>query len=287
MEIKIDEKYDGARVDRLVKKLLSDKSMSQIFKMFKKGDIRVNGKKVKENIRLNLGDLLYIYKLEKRVEEDFIKLTEEEENIIKNGLCYEDKNIFVFNKPYGLVMHKGSGFEYGLVEIFKSYYKNNEVTFVNRLDKDTSGLVVGSKNIIWTRKLTEIIRERNINKHYFALVKGKLPEENIKIEVNMENTGKKMEVIRDRGKKSITIFREIYTNGEYSVVEAILETGRKHQIRVHLSHIKHPIVGDKKYGGEKDKRMYLHSYKLEIPEISLYVEAPIPREFMIIIEKGK
>ncbi len=255
--------------------------------MFKKGDIRVNGKKVKENIRLNLGDLLYIYKLEKRVEEDFIKLTEEEENIIKNGLCYEDKNIFVFNKPYGLVMHKGSGFEYGLVEIFKSYYKNNEVTFVNRLDKDTSGLVVGSKNIIWTRKLTEIIRERNINKHYFALVKGKLPEENIKIEVNMENTGKKMEVIRDRGKKSITIFREIYTNGEYSVVEAILETGRKHQIRVHLSHIKHPIVGDKKYGGEKDKRMYLHSYKLEIPEISLYVEAPIPREFMIIIEKGK
>lgn len=279
MEIKIDENYDGSRVDRLVKKLLEDKPMNLIFKMFKKGDIRVNGKKVKENHRLLLGDTLYIYKLEKKEEDFFIKLSEKEIELVKDGICYEDDNMFVFNKPYGYVMHKGSGFDYGLVEIFKSFYKNNDITFVNRLDKNTSGLVVGSKNLVWTRKLTEIIRERNINKHYYALIKGQLEEKEIKISVNMENTGKKMEVVPRGGKISTTNFREISTNGKYSIVEAILETGRKHQIRVHLSHIKHPIVGDKKYGGQGDKRMFLHSYKVEIPEIELLVEDRIPKDF--------
>ncbi len=284
MEIKIDENYDGSRVDRLVKKLLEDKPMNLIFKMFKKGDIRVNGKKVKENYRLLLGDLLYIYKLEKKEEEEFIILSKEEKELVKNGICYEDENIVVFNKPYGYVMHKGSGFDYGLVEIFKSFYKNNDIAFVNRLDKNTSGLVVASKNLVWTRKLTEIIRERNINKHYFALIKGQLEEKHIKVSVNMENTGKKMEVVKKGGKLSSTNFKELYTSRKYSVVEAILETGRKHQIRVHLSHLKHPIVGDTKYNGEKSERMFLHSYKIEIPEIDLLVETHIPKEFIDKLE---
>lgn len=273
MEIKIEKDYDGVRVDRLVKKLLSDKPMKMIFKMFKKGDIRVNGKKVKENHRLTLGDTLYVYKLEmNQKEEKYIKLTSEEKELLKNNMVHETEDYFIYNKPSGMVMHKGSGFDYGLVEMFKAFYLNPNIAFVNRLDKSTSGLVIGSKNLETTRKLTEIIRDRNINKHYYALVKGVPKEKEFKVEAEMVNDGKKMKIVKSGGKRSLTHFRLVDTNGEVSLVEAKLETGRKHQIRVHLASLGLPIIGDGKYGVASRKDMCLNSYKVEIEEINLSIE---------------
>lgn len=281
MEIEIDKEYDGARVDRYVKKILADKPMSLIFKMFKKGDIRVNGKKVKENDRLSLGDILYIYGDAPKKNIEFIELSQDEMELIKNNIVLENENFIIFNKPSKIVMHKGSGFEYGLVEILKSYYKNNDINFVNRLDKETSGLVIASKNLEYTRKLTEIIRDRNINKHYYALVKGIPKEKEFKVELNLLDDGTKTIVVEEnKGKESLTHFKHIKSSKNMSLIECKIESGRKHQIRVHLSHIGLPIIGDNKYGVRDSKEMFLNSYKLEIEELNLKIDRGIPKEFI-------
>lgn len=281
MEIVINKDYDGTRIDRYVKKILWDRKMSTIFKMFKKGDIRLNGKKVKENERLSEGDILYIYGEKKENQKNNIELSLKEKDFIKENVVYENENYLVFYKPSKYVMHKGSGFDYGISEMLKAYYKTDDINFANRLDKETSGLVVAGKNPESVRKLSEIIRDRNINKHYYVLVKGIPKKKEFKVEVNLDNNGKRVEVVKKGGKKSLTYFKVLETNNSSSVslLEAKLETGRKHQIRVHLKHEKLPIIGDNKYGIKDGKEMCLNSYKVDIDELGIHVERPVPEIF--------
>lgn len=281
MEIVIDKDYDGVRVDRYVKKILWNKEMNVIFKMFKKGDIRINGKKVKENERLAEGDVLYIYGEHGEKSSDFIKLSSAERKFVEENIVFENENYLVFYKPSKSVMHKGSGFDYGIVEMLKSHYQNNNINFVNRIDKETSGLVIAAKNLEYTRKLSEIIRDRNINKYYYVLVKG-IPEKNeFKVELELNNNGQNVEVVAKGGKESLTYFTlvEVDKKNSISLLRAKLETGRKHQIRVHLKHVGLPILGDNKYGVKDGKEMFLNSYKIDIDEINLHIDRGVPNSF--------
>ena len=289
MEFKINESYENVRLDKFLRKKFPELSLTEIFKWIRVGKIKVNGKKSKESYRLLLEDTVKIYlpkdkeDIREQPQEEFIKLTSRDIEDIKEGLVYEDEKIIVFNKKSEQVMHKGSGHHYGIAEMFKSYYKNPEFNFVNRIDKSTCGLVIGAKNLAVTRYLAQEIREDKTEKKYYILVHGLVKKDNFMI----KNYLKKIEdkVIetdsRDKdGKESTSYFRVLKRYLNKTLLEGTLETGRTHQLRVQLANLSHPIVGDRRYGAkDKETRMYLCSYFCKIEKYDILVTIPLPESF--------
>lgn len=273
IKITIDEKYENSRIDKYIRKNYPKLKLGEIFKFLRNGKIKVNNKKVKQDYRLSIGDELSLYFNYEKDEYNYYKLSEKEKQDIKNRIIYEDKEILIFFKNPQEVMHKGSGHETGISEKLKSYLKNKDFSFVNRIDKDTSGLIIGGKTLPKIRELTEIIRERDISKKYYLLVEGDIEKNRFEIKNKLFNNGDKI-VVDDRGKTAITKYKVIERYKDFTLLEAEILTGRKHQIRVQMQSIGHPIIGDKKYGGRKDKYMYLNSYSISFNKIDIKTDIP-------------
>ena len=301
MEYTVDLEYENSRIDRLLKKICKDETLSNIFRALKKGDVRVNGSKIKENYRLALGDVVTIKYL--KYQEDVLtgilkeskKVYEDEYDnyYYKSLIIFENEDFFIVNKPPQMPMHKGTGHKFGLSEIYKQIYNNSNVNFANRLDNDTSGLVIGCKNLKFLRYMTEKIRNNEIKKKYVAIVHGDIKDSYIKMENYLKVTEKNVIVSDEElkeSKKCISIVRkrnlrqehleklmlleefEKMQNERITTLEIELMTGRKHQIRAQLAHRKNPIVGDKKYG-KKDvaKRLCLACYKVEFDNFTFVI----------------
>ena len=301
MEYTVDLEYENSRIDRLLKKICKNETLSNIFRALKKGDVRVNGAKIKENYRLVLGDIVTIKYL--KFQEDVLtgalkeskKVYEDEYDnyYYKSLIIFENEDFFIVNKPPQMPMHKGTGHKFGLSEIYKQIYNNSNVNFANRLDNDTSGLVIGCKNLKFLRYMTEKIRNNEIKKKYVAIVHGDIKDSYIKMENYLKVTEKNVIVSDEElkeSKKCISIVRkrnlrqehleklmlleefEKMQNERITTLEIELMTGRKHQIRAQLAHRKNPIVGDKKYG-KKDvaKRLCLACYKVEFDNFTFVI----------------
>lgn len=301
MEYIVDAEYENSRIDRLLKKICKDETLSNIFRALKKGDVRVNGAKIKENYRLVLGDTVTIKYL--KFQEDVLtgalkeskKVYDDEYDnyYYKSLIIFENEDFFIVNKPPQIPMHKGTGHKFGLSEIYKQIYNNSNVNFANRLDNDTSGLVIGCKNLKFLRYMTEKIRNNEIKKKYVAIVHGDIKDSYIKMENYLKVTEKNVIVSDEElkeSKKCISIVRkrnlrqehleklmlleefEKMQNERITTLEIELMTGRKHQIRAQLAHRKNPIVGDKKYG-KKDvaKRLCLACYKVEFDNFTFVI----------------
>lgn len=301
MEYTVDLEYENSRIDRLLKKICKDETLSNIFRALKKGDVRVNGAKIKENYRLVLGDTVTIKYL--KFQEDVLtgalkeskKVYDDEYDnyYYKSLIIFENEDFFIVNKPPQMPMHKGTGHKFGLSEIYKQIYNNSNVNFANRLDNDTSGLVIGCKNLKFLRYMTEKIRNNEIKKKYVAIVHGDIKDSYIKMENYLKVTEKNVIVSDEElkeSKKCISIVRkrnlrqehleklmlfeefEKMQNERITTLEIELMTGRKHQIRAQLAHRKNPIVGDKKYG-KKDvaKRLCLACYKVEFDNFTFVI----------------
>ena len=301
MEYIVDAEYENSRIDRLLKKICKDETLSNIFRALKKGDVRVNGSKIKENYRLALGDVVTIKYL--KYQEDVLtgilkeskKVYEDEYDnyYYKSLIIFENEDFFIVNKPPQMPMHKGTGHKFGLSEIYKQIYNNSNVNFANRLDNDTSGLVIGCKNLKFLRYMTEKIRNNEIKKKYVAIVHGDIKDSYIKMENYLKVTEKNVIVSDEElkeSKKCISIVRkrnlrqehleklmlfeefEKMQNERITTLEIELMTGRKHHIRAQLAHRKNPIVGDKKYG-KKDtaKRLCLACYKVEFDDFTFVI----------------
>ena len=288
IEYIIDEEYESVRVDRFLRKHLKNINLSEIYKMLRKGKIKVNNKKISQDYRLVLGDIVFIFlpeNFKENQKEVFIELSQERKEKLKEMISFENENLFVINKSLGDVVHKGSGHDISLLEEFRSYYSNNNVNFVNRIDKLTSGLVIGAKNIKTAREVAKEIQAGNIIKRYYILVNGKIEKEDFILENYLKKDEEKVIVsnIEKEGyKKSITYFMKIKEYDKYTLLEAELKTGRTHQLRVQLSHIGNNIVGDTKYGkNERGNMMYLFSYYLKIALYNLEIKLEIPKSFLI------
>ena len=301
MEYTVDLEYENSRIDRLLKKICKNETLSNIFRALKKGDVRVNGAKIKENYRLVLGDTVTIKYL--KFQEDVLtgalkeskKVYDDEYDnyYYKSLIIFENEDFFIVNKPPQIPMHKGTGHKFGLSEIYKQIYNNSNVNFANRLDNDTSGLVIGCKNLKFLRYMTEKIRNNEIKKKYVAIVHGDIKDIYIKMENYLKVTEKNVIVSDEElkeSKKCISIVRkrnlrqehleklmlfeefEKMQNERITTLEIELMTGRKHQIRAQLAHRKNPIVGDKKYG-KKDvaKRLCLACYKVEFDNFTFVI----------------
>ena len=264
IEYIIDEDYESVRIDRFLRKHLKNINLSEIYKMLRKGKIKVNNKKISQDYRLILGDIIFVFLPEtfkEKNEENFIILTQDRKEKLKEMVIFENENLFIINKLLGDVVHKGSGHDISLLEEFRSYYSNNNVNFVNRIDKLTSGLVIGAKNIKTAREVAKEIQLGNIVKKYYILVHGKIEKDNFILENYLKKDEEKVivsNVEKEGYKKSITNFKKIKEYDKYTLLEAELKTGRTHQLRAQLNHIGNTIVGDTKYGKyEKENIMYL------------------------------
>ena len=288
IEYIIDEDYETVRIDRFLRKHLKNLNLSEIYKMLRKAKIKVNNKKVSQDYRLVLGDIVFVFlpeNFKENGEEKFIKLEKDRKEKLKEMIVFENENLFVINKSLGDVVHKGSGHDISLLEEFRSYYLNNNVNFINRIDKLTSGLVIGAKNIKTAREIAKEIQLDNIVKKYYVLVNGKIEKDNFILENYLKKDEEKVIVsnIEQEGyKKSITYFKKIKEYNKYTLLEAELKTGRTHQLRAQLNHLGNTIVGDTKYGeNEREGMMYLFSYYLKIDLYNLEIKLEIPKSFLI------
>lgn len=284
MEYIIDKEYEDVRLDRFLRKKYEDISLTEIFKGIRTGKVKVNGKKSKENYRLQLEDVVKVFfnggetKEEKPV---FIENKEIEK--IKKSIVYEDERVLIFNKKNNMVMHKGSGYEYGISEMIKSYLKNENFNFVNRIDKATSGLIIGAKSLVVARELAEDIRNRDIEKKYYILVNGGVREKEFKIKSWLKKVEERVievEEFQEGAKESTSSFKVVEYGKNCTLLEGTLGSGRTHQLRVQLANRGNYIIGDNKYGKGREKMMYLFSHYVKIERYGIEINLPIPKEFL-------
>lgn len=284
-EYTITKEENNVRLDKFVKKVLSEAPLSVIYKLFRKKDIKVNGKPANDKTPLKEGDIVRIYLVEDKFV-DFEKKKEIKINSYRFKTIYEDDNIIVVSKPIGMIVHDAEDpKEHTLTDEVVSYlimtrkYNPSTNSFTpapaHRLDRNTSGLVIYGKNMETLQTLNEMFKNRtNISKKYLALVCGEVTKEG-KVDLPLSKDSKEntVKVDRKNGKTALTLYKPICTNGKYSLVELELMTGRTHQIRVHMSAIGYPLIGDKKYGNFKEnslfekefdwKFQFLHAYSLK------------------------
>ena len=296
-KITINKDYSGQRLDNFLLNYLKGVPKSKIYSIIRKGEVRVNSSRKQVFYKIKENDLIRIPPLQIENKED-IKAPFELIDILRRSIIFEDDDCLVINKPFGIASHGGSGISFGLIEAIRNFGpRYRDCKLVHRLDKNTSGCQLVSKNQSFLRKCNNLIREKKIIKKYIALVHGNWPEnlnliEN-KLIKNIGVSGERMVKVSSDGKNSITKFKLIEKNNFFSKLSCNLVTGRTHQIRVHTSHSDFPIVGDDKYGDRhKDKkflhqdlkRMYLHSKSLEIKELNLKVISNEPKEFKKLIK---
>ncbi len=292
-EYVVDSETEGMRIDRYLKKTFKNEPLSKIFQALRKGDVKVGGKKVKENYRLSLNEKIFVKYLKAETtsnENKNYKKNKIEKKVLdkyKKSVIFENEDFFIVNKEGNIPMHKGTGHKYGLSEIFKEIYNSENINFANRLDYETSGLVIGCKTLKFLRYISEKIRNNEVRKKYIAVVHGIIEEEKFIIEnyLIVGESGVSVTENETEGKKSITEFRCIgrkksretnvknIGNVGKTALDINLVTGRKHQIRAQISNYGYPIVGDRKYGkNDKSDTLYLCCYYVAFDEYEYEIE---------------
>ena len=295
----INKELAGNRIDKTLPNL--DKNLTRVMsqKLIEQGNVKVNGKNVKTSYKLNEND-----KVEVEIPE--VKEVCIEAQDIPVEVLYEDNDIIVVNKPKGLVVHPANGNPDGtlvnaLMKICKGTLSGigGEIRpgIVHRLDKDTSGVLIVAKNDKAHLALCKQIKNREVKKTYLALTRGiiKENEATINMPIGRSTTDRKKMAVVKTGKEAITHFKVLERFKENTLLEINLETGRTHQIRVHLSQIGYPIVGDMVYSNGKNKfgvqGQMLHAWKIKfmhpITGKEMEIEAPLPPYFEDVLEKLK
>ncbi|WP_163579717.1 RluA family pseudouridine synthase [Gracilibacillus saliphilus] len=285
----------GTRIDKLLVDITEDYSRSQIKTWFDKNLVLVNGKSVKQNYKCQTED-----QIEWQVPEaEPLDVVAKE---IPIDIVYEDEDILVINKKSGMVVHPAAGHQEDTLVNALLYHCDDlsgingvkRPGIVHRIDKDTSGLLVVAKHDVAHERLAEQLKEKKIKRAYKAIVHGDIPHEYGSIDAPIGRSEKNRQLmdVTEKGKDAVTHFEVIERlHGKFTFVKCVLETGRTHQIRVHMKYIGYPLVGDPKYGQRKTidvDGQALHAYHLSfehpVKQEQMEFEAPLPDKFAKVLE---
>ncbi len=305
--VRIDEGSDGQRLDNFLTKILKGAPKPLVYRIIRSGEVRVNKARASADTRLALGDEVRVPPVrlpEPQTEASSVPARE-------FPVLFEDDHFLAINKPAGVAVHGGSGVSFGVIEqLRRARPQAKFLELVHRLDKETSGVLLVAKKRSALTRLQDCFRERTAHKTYAALVIGAWPRSKKVVDVALhkfltaEGERRVMAVADpDEGRRSISLVHVVNDFGDFSLLDVTIKTGRTHQIRVHLCHEGHPIVGDEKYGdfalnkamgrgqqldGVRFDRMFLHARSLRIPhpatgeEVSL--QAPLPAECQGLVD---
>lgn len=297
-EIDVLESQAGIRIDKFLADELPELSRSYIQKLIKENQITVNGNIVKANYKLSAEDMVIVVQPELK-EPDI--LAEE----IPLEILYEDSDILIVNKPKGMVVHPSAGHYSGTLVNALMHYCKEDLSGINgvmrpgivhRIDMDTTGSLIVCKNDFAHQNIAEQLKEHTIKREYHAIVHGVLKEDEGTIDAPIGRhpiERKKMSINYKNGKEAVTHYKVIKRFKNYTYIQCQLETGRTHQIRVHMSSIQHPLLGDTVYGPSKCpfklQGQTLHAKIIGIihPRTEKYLEidAPLPEYFVSLIRK--
>lgn len=300
-KVQVEADRAGQRVDNFLIGQLNGVPRSLVYKMIRKGQVRVNSKRIKAEYKLVSGDEVRIPPVHVPSTSDAPKLPSKVKACIEDNILFEDERLMVINKPAGMAVHGGSGLQWGLIEVLREIRpKTQRIELVHRLDRDTSGCILIAKRHSTLRQLHAMMRENTIQKSYQTIVKGRFPRHLTAMEPLLKRhsaSGEWFVQVHEEGQTAKTIFKLLSYNQGYSLVEAKLVTGRTHQIRVHLKHHGFPVIGDDKYtrGEEKKdakgkgwKRMFLHAEQLIFQhphtQARLDIKAPFDDAFSSFIQ---
>ncbi|MCP3026191.1 RluA family pseudouridine synthase [Halobacillus sp. A5] len=253
-EYKVQDKDESQRIDKLLSDVIEDVSRSQIQSWLKDKYVEVNGESVKSNYKVQAGDVISW-----RIPE--VKPLEMEAENIELDIIYEDSDVIVVNKPSGMVVHPAAGHEHGTLVNALLYHCNDlsgingveRPGIVHRIDKDTSGLLMVAKNDRAHESLVKQLMDKSVERKYVAIVHGTISHEygTIDAPIGRDPKDRQRMAVVDGGREAVTHFQVLEHFNDFSYVECKLETGRTHQIRVHMRYINHPLAGDPKYGPRK------------------------------------
>ena len=277
----VDEAYSGQRIDNFLINYLKGVPKSRVYRLLRKGEVRVNKGRIKPDYKLKGGDLVRIPPVNRPATGDYARNRPDTRVLsgLKSSILFEDERLMVLNKPAGLAVHGGSGLDYGAIEAVRQLFPDyRHLELVHRLDRETSGCLIIAKKRSVLRHLHEQFRNNQIKKRYIALVSGYWPDDISKVDApllkNTLKSGERLVTVHPDGKSAATLFRPLLRFKQATFMEVELITGRTHQIRVHAAHAGHPLAGDEKYGNRGFNqnmkalglnRLFLHAKSLSIP----------------------
>ncbi len=301
--LEVSAGLEGQRIDNFLLARLKGVPKTMIYRILRKGEVRVNKGRIKPDYRIKEGDIVRVPPMRMTQADEPVPLAKGLLERLEAAIVHEDKALIVLNKPAGIAVHGGSGLNYGVIEAFRQMRPQcKEIELVHRLDRDTSGLLMIAKKRSMLRHLHEALRGDGVDKRYMALVRGRWPASRKQIDAPLQRSnvrsGERMVEVNPEGKEALTLFKVIRRFGEFAtMVEANPITGRTHQIRVHALYAGHAIAGDTKYGDEEfskeiremgGKRLFLHAsdLKFTLPDGEvLAVHAEPDEQWQKVIEQ--
>ena len=301
-QVEVGERGEGQRLDNFLGRILKDVPKSHIFRVVRKGEVRVNGKRAKPDQRLLASDIVRVPPVRTGAAAPPRRAPPAMVQGLSGAIIYEDPRLLVIDKPAGIAVHGGSGVSFGVIEALRAARPDETLELVHRIDRDTSGLLLVSRKPAALRTLHALLRDGQVEKRYLALVKGKWELGKKRIDVPLRTDirvgGERTVKAHESGKEAVSVFKPVQFFGKKaSLVEVELETGRTHQIRVHAAHAGYPLAGDEKYGeadfNEKMKasgltRMFLHAHQVSFvwPDTGMEfsVSSPLPADLSAVID---
>lgn len=302
--INITEEHEGQRIDNFLITLLKGVPKTRIYRIIRKGEVRVNKGRVDNKYRLVIGDLVRVPPVRIAIRESKVELQPTLKQALLKGIIFEDDVLIVLNKPSGFAVHGGTGINSGVIEGLRLLRPEAKfLELAHRIDKETSGCLLVAKKRTMLKALHDLFRGDGIKKTYLALLLGQWERKKLLVTAPLlRNTGKggeRVVKVSKAGKYAETHFKRLHKYKSFTLVEASPKTGRTHQIRVHAAWLGHPIVADSRYGNAESnkelkkkgyKRLFLHAEQLQfthpLTKKVMNFKAPLPQELERLLLKA-